>query len=317
MTHPASGVIPNTSATMPVQPQKPDADHTDKRPKTRTAVQSILLNLGLLTAGSALYIVGMNGILVPNHFLSGGVTGICLIIHYLFPVASIGVLYTLLNIPLFLLGWFQVSRKFVWYTAFGIIVFSVLTDAMAVPPVPLQNPVLAAILAGIVCGIGGGLILRSAGTAGGLDVLSIYLYKRFELRLGWSSFLLNALILGAAAFFFNLEMALYTAIFVFTQGRLIDKVTTGFNQRKLIFIISDKSHEISDRILNQLHRGVTFLEGQGAYTGQRTQVALSVTTLTELARMKRLIFDVDPDAFVVINDTMEVLGNRHGQRRVF
>ncbi len=308
-----------TRQAEPLPPEPSGDDGAAAGPWTRnlTSFQRILLNMGLITAGSIIYIIGLNSILVPQKFLNGGTMGICLIIHYLFPVWSLGLLYALVNIPLFLLGWFSVSRSFIWYTAFGIVIFSVLTDLIQVPALPIKDTMLSAILAGTICGIGCGVILRSSGSAGGLDIVSIYLYKKFELRLGWTSFFFNAVILVLAAFIFSLEMALYTLVFVFTQSKLIDAVVTGFNQRKMIIIVSDKSESIAARILEALNRGVTYLDGQGAYTGKKTKVLLSVTSMSELARMKDLVFGVDPHAFVVINDTMEVLGLRHGQRKVY
>ena len=277
----------------------------------------ILINLLLLTVGSAIYSIGLNGILIPHGFLSGGLVGVTLTFLYLFPFLSFGLLYALLNVPLFWLSWRNISRKFTIYTAFGIIVFSLMAELLKVQAFPIENPILAAILAGIVCGFGSGLILRSAGSAGGMDILMVYLNKKFELRPGMTSTVMNAIILLAGAFLFSLEMALYTLIFVFTQGKVIDAVITGFNQRKSIIIISEKSQEIAQGILNELQRGVTFLEGTGGYTGVRKRVIFSIVTLPELARLKEMIFDLDPQAFIVVNDTLEVLGIRHGQRRIY
>ncbi len=281
------------------------------------SLRRVLVNLFLLTVGSAVYAVGVKAILIPQQFLSGGVLGVTLIIHYLSPTLNLSLIYVALNLPLFWLGWFQIGRRFMLYTAFGVGVFSLAVEVIAVEPFPLTNPILAAVLAGLICGLGAGIILRSAGSGGGTDILGVYLNKRFSLRLGWTSFVVNGLILSAAAFLFGLEMALYTMIFVFTQGKLIDAVVTGFNQRKSIIVISDRSVEIAEAILNRLGRGVTFLDGQGAYTGQAKKVVFSIVTLAELARVKELVYGLDASAFVVINDTLEVLGKRHGQRRVY
>lgn len=281
------------------------------------SARRVTMNLFLLAIGSAVIVLGMNGILIPHRFLNGGVSGIALIVHYWIPSVGVGPLYLLFNIPFFALAWFQVSHKFMAYTGFGVLVFSLLAEVIKIPPFPVKDPILAAILAGIICGIGAGLIFRSAGSSGGVDILAVYLNKRFDFRLGWTFSMTNALILLMAAFFFNLEMALYTAIFVFTQGRLIDAIITGFNKRKTIMVISDQSREIADAIMNKLNRGVTFLDGSGAYTETPKKVIFSVVAMTELPRIKDLIFGLDPHAFVVINDTLDVLGYRHGERRVW
>lgn len=291
------------------------AAHTVRR--TFSHWKRILLNLFLLTAGSCIFSLGLNGILIPKQLLSGGLIGVALVLHYLFPALNTGLLYFLLNIPLILLGWFSVSKKFILYTAYGMTVFSLASAFIQPGVLDIQNPILAAILAGIICGIGVGLTLRSQGSGGGVDIVAVYLNKKFEFRLGVTFFLANTLVLAVGAHFFGLERTLYSLVYVYTSGKVVDSVLTGFNQRKSILIISDFAHEIAEQILSRLNRGVTFLQGTGGYTGDRKEVILTIITLTELARMKEMIFDIDPHAFVVINDTLEVLGKRHGTRRVY
>jgi len=295
-------------------PQKNKAEVIKRFLPTR----SLLMNLGLLTVGSFILAFGVNTILIPQQFLSGGALGISLILHYLFSHLGVGFLYLLVNIPFALLGWFSVSRRFMYYTAFGVAVFSF--AASVIPSTSLfniDNQILAAILAGIICGIGVGIILRSAGSSGGLAILAVYLNKKWEIRPGWTYSLFNSVILVGGAIIFSLEMALYTLIYIFTMGKVIDAVITGFNQRKQILIISDQPDLLAQEILKHLNRGVTFLEGEGAYTHKSKHIIFSIVSLTELARMKDLIFEIDPHAFVVINDTLEVLGYRHGSRRVY
>jgi len=277
----------------------------------------ICSNLFLLTAGSCIFAVGLNGILIPKELLSGGLVGVALVIHYLIPKLNTGLLYFLLNIPLLLLGWFSVSRRFILYTAYGMTAFSLAAGIIHPGVLNIQNPILAAILSGIICGFGVGVTLRSQGSGGGIDIVAVYLNMKMELRIGVTYFLTNALVLAAGAYFLDLEKTLYSLVFVYTSGKVVDSVLTGFNQRKSILIISDHPERIAEQIMSRLNRGVTFLHGSGGYTGEHTEVILSIITLTELARMKEMIFDVDPHAFVVINDTLEVLGKRHGTRRVY
>jgi len=289
----------------------------EKLVRTCLSAKKVLVNLCLLAAGSAIIAFGVNAVLVPKQFLSGGGLGIALIIHYLFPHLSIGFLYIFVNIPLIVLGWFHVSRRFMLYTVFGIVAFSSATQLIQPAPLAIDNPILAAVLAGIICGVGMGIIFKSAGSSGGVDILAVYLNKKWEFRLGWTFSLCNTVILAFAAMVFSLETALYTLIYVFTTGTVIDKILTGFNQRKQVLVISDHAQLLAEKILNRLNRGATFLEGHGAHTGQSRRVIFSIVAVTELARMKDLIFETDPQAFVVINDTQEVLGRRHGTRRVY
>lgn len=279
--------------------------------------RSVVFNCGLIVCGSIVFVIGMNSILVPQKLLSGGLVGTALIIHYMMPSFDIGLSYFVLNIPLLLLGWFHVSRRFMLYTIFGMSFFSVAANLLQTPIVQLSDPMLAALFAGVVCGVGGGVILRSLGSAGGLDIFAVYVNKRFGLRPGVVIMASNALVLVAGAAFFDVEKALYSLIYVYSSSRVIDVVLTGFNRRKALIIISKESHEIADRILFHVNRGVTYLKGEGGYTGEERDVIFTVTTLTELPRMKDIVYNIDPDAFMVVNDTLEVLGKRHGARRVY
>lgn len=279
--------------------------------------RKVFPNLALITVGSGIFVIGMNGILVPQHFLSGGAAGLALIIHYLVPRFDIGITYFILNIPLVLLGWFTISHRFIFYTGFGIGIFSLAAGILRVTFPPLKDPIIAALLAGIICGAGVGITLRSAGSAGGLDILAVFLNKKWGLRPGWVYSASNSVILLGGAFIFDLQMALYTLIYIYTSGKVVDTILTGFNQRKSILIISEHPQAIADRIMTQLHRGVTLFKGKGAYTQREKEVVFSIITLTELPKMKELVYDIDPDAFMVINDTLEVLGKRHGTRRVY
>jgi uncharacterized membrane-anchored protein YitT (DUF2179 family) len=291
--------------------------NSGKRLRSFGSWKRLSFNLFLLTIGGCIFAVGLNGILIPKQFLSGGVIGVALIAHYLIPKYNTGLIYFILNIPLILIGWFCVSRKFIFYTAYGMTAFSVATTFIAPKFPPVENPILAAVFAGIICGIGVGVTLRSQGSGGGLDIPAVYLNKKLELKMGLTYFLGNTLVLALGAYYFGLEPALYSFIFVYTSGKVVDSVITGFNQRKSILIVSDFSQAIADHILTELNRGVTFLNGTGAYTREHKEVILSIITLTELAKMKELVFDIDPNAFMVVNDTLEVFGKRHGARRVY
>ncbi|MEJ2071381.1 MAG: YitT family protein [Syntrophobacterales bacterium] len=275
-----------------------------------------LMNLGLIALGSLIFIIGMNGILVPHGFLSGGVVGLAILLHYLFPVANVGVVYFILNIPLFILGWFNISRRFMLLTLFGMLFFSLIA-AIYFPAFPkIKDPILAALSGGVLCGAGEGLILRSLGSAGGTDIIAVYLYNKYGLRIGLTTFLLSAAILLAGAFFYNLEMTLYTLIYLYAQGTITDAIMVGFNKRKTLMVISDHVQTIAQKIVEN-GRTATFFKGMGAYSGNERNVLYTVTNFIELPQMKDFIFKLDPDAFVVVYDTLEILGKRYGAGRIF
>ncbi|MFH2220188.1 MAG: YitT family protein [Pseudomonadota bacterium] len=283
----------------------------------RSTGKTILYNLFLISAGNLIFVLGMNGILIPNKLLGAGISGIAIIIHYLLPSSDVGGTYFLLNIPLMILGWFSISRRFMLYTIFGMASFSLAAAAINPPPILIDDLLLAAIFSGVVCGAGAGIVLRSIGSAGGSDILAIYGNQKFGFRPGAIFFSFNSLILVAGAYFFGLKIALYALIYVYTSSRVLDAVITGFNQRMSTLVISDKSKEIASGIFKQVNRGVTLLKGTGAYSGKPRDVILTITTLTELPKLKNVIFDVDPEAFVMVNNTLEVFGKRHGTRKIY
>jgi uncharacterized membrane-anchored protein YitT (DUF2179 family) len=280
-------------------------------------LKSFGINMGLILSGSFLFVVGMNSILIPAELLSGGVAGIAVLLHYLTPQTDVGLIYLLLNIPLAAVGWFHVSRRFIYYTMVGIVAFSAMASAVHVPAPKITDPILAALFAGVVCGAGAGIILRSVGSAGGLDILAVVLNKKYGLRPGSVISLVNILIISVGAFFHNFELSLYSIIYVYTSGASVDAVLTGFNRRKSMMIVSDKSEDIAFEILTRVNRGVTYLKGKGAYSGKDKQIIFTIISMAELAKMKEIVFAIDPNAFIVVNDTLEVLGKRHGKMRVF
>ncbi len=276
-------------------------------------LKSVGWNLILLTLGSLLCAVAINGILIPHRFVSGGVTGVALIIHYLRPSLSVALIYALANVPLFIAGWFFISRRFFAYSIAGTLIFSGAIAWVAVT-VPVQDKLLSALLAGLIIGSGLGIILKSQGSAGGPAILSVILLQRFSIRLGTTTLSFNVLVLTAAALLFSLEDALYTLIYLYVTSKVVDLVVSGLSQRKAVFIISPRWEAISTRILNEIHRGVTILHGQGGYSEREQQILYTVVSFQEIATVKRIVRDEDPAAFLVVSDTTEVMGHRIGNQ---
>jgi uncharacterized membrane-anchored protein YitT (DUF2179 family) len=274
---------------------------------------NVLWNLLLISVGSVMCAVAIKGVIIPKEFLTGGVTGLALLVHYLVPSVSVGVIYFVLNIPLFVVGWLFVGRRFFFYSLAGVVIFSM---ALTLPykVLPIQDMILAALSAGIVTGVGSGIILKSLGSAGGLDILSIILYKKYSIRPGTIVLAFNALLMTAAALHIPLEKVLYTLIFMFVTSYFVNLVVTGLSQRKAIMIISPQWKAISREIIDKLQRGVTVVCGEGGYTGNEIHILYSVITFSELSRFKEVIKKIDPDAFVVVTETLEVMGKRIGNQ---
>ncbi len=274
-------------------------------------LRQVLWNLCLIAVGSLLCAVAINGILIPQQFLSSGFVGLALVIHYFIPALPVAFLYFLLNVPLFALGWRFVGLRFFFYSLAGMLIFSCAVELVHIS-IPLQDKILSALLAGIITGTGAGIILRSMGSAGGLDILCVIMLQRFSVSLGTTSLAYNSIILIAGAILFSLERALYTLIYVYVTSHILNLVVTGLSQRKAVFIISSQWKEISKKIMYEINRGLTIMKGQGGYTGQEQQIIYTVITFQELAELKGMIKKLDRSAFMVVTDTLEVMGHRIG-----
>ena len=278
-------------------------------------IQSKLIgwNIFLLFIGSLLCALAVKGILVPKQFLAGGVTGLALLGHYVLPFLPIGFIYFLLNIPLFVIGWLFVGRRFFWYSLSGMLIFSAVIFG-PFPVLQIEDMILSALTAGIISGVGSGIILKSLGSAGGLDVLSVILFKRFSIRPGTTVMIFHGLLLAVAVFRLPLETVLYSLVYFYINSHFVNLVVIGLSQRKAVMIISLRWQEISREIMDKLQRGVTIVQGEGGYTGQRLHILYAVITLTELSRFKEIIRKIDPQAFVVVTETLEVMGKRIGNQ---
>jgi uncharacterized membrane-anchored protein YitT (DUF2179 family) len=270
-------------------------------------------NLLLIIVGSVMCAVAINGILIPNQFLAGGISGLSLFIYYLFPGVPVGVSNFLLNIPLFVVGWLFVGRRFFFYSLAGMALFSAAL-LVPVPVFPIHDPLLKVLTAGIISGVGSGVILKSLGSGGGLDILSVILLKRFSVRIGTTVMAFNCTLMLASLFRFNLDIVLYTLIYLFVTTQLINLVVTGLNQRKAVMVVSPQWQEIAREIMESMQRGVTIVNGEGGYTGHPLRILYAVITFQELSRFKEMVRQHDPQAFVVVTETLEVMGKGIGNQ---
>ncbi|MEA3222780.1 MAG: YitT family protein [Thermodesulfobacteriota bacterium] len=276
-------------------------------------IGQILWNLFLLSLGSTICAVAINGIIIPHQFMSCGITGVSLIIHYLVSSLPIGLLYLVINIPIFAMGWKLVGKRFFFYSIAGMVIFSVALSLIQVS-LPVQDQILSALLAGIITGTGSGIILRSLGSAGGTDILSVILLKRFSISIGTTTLVFNSLILMAGAILFSLEGALYSMVYFYVTTKVMDLVVTGLSKRKAVFIISEQWKEISREFLRKTRRGLTIIPGQGGYKGREEYILYTIIAFRDLPQLKQVIRSLDPDAFVVVMDTLEVMGQRMGNQ---
>jgi len=278
-----------------------------------TTPQRLLLDLVQIFLGSALCAIAVNGILIPKNFATGGITGLSLVIHNSIPFLNLGLIYLLINIPLFLLAWMSIGRRFFVYSIVGTLTFA-LAVAFIHYPVRIEDKILAALLAGLIYGSGAGIALRSSGSQGGLDILSVMLLRRFSISLGNTVLTVNLVVLLLIALFYSLDALLYTLIVIFVSSKVTSIVVTGLSQRKAVFVISPHWDAISREILKDIRRGVTIIEGRGGFSGRQEHILYTVVPIMEIGQMKNLIRQIDPEAFVVISNTLEVMNNRIGNQ---
>ncbi|MGQ9516610.1 MAG: YitT family protein [Anaerolineae bacterium] len=272
-------------------------------------VPRILLEYLIITAGALLVALAADVFLIPNQVVSGGITGVAIILYYLLGT-PVGIVTLLLNIPLFIAGvrWGGGLTTGI-RTVYAVIIMSFFIDFLQgrVPAVT-RDPLLYTVYGGIIDGLGLGLVLRFRGTTGGTDIIA-RLAKRFlGLNYGFTLLITNVIVLGAAAFIFGVEPAMYAIILAAISSKVIDLVQEGIQSTRAVIIVSNHPDKVREAILRELERGVTVLEGRGGYTGARREVLLCAVQRNEISRLKYILHQVDPEAFVIINAAHEVLG---------
>ena len=273
-------------------------------------------NLFLITVGAGIAAVAIKAVALPKALISGGVSGLCLLLYYATGRLTPGQWYLLLNIPIFLVAWRLVSRRFFFYSAYGMAALALGIDLVNFQ-VPIHDPMLAAIAGGAILGAGGGVVFHSIGSCGGNDVIAVLLNQRFNLRMGSYLFLFNLMLFALSLGVLDIDLVLYSLVLSFVASQVIDHVLTLFNQRKIIFIISEQAEAIAQEINQKLRRGGTFLYGRGTFTQQRRKIVMTVLNNFELKRMEESVFHIDPEAFVVIENTFNVLGRGFSKRKIY
>lgn len=276
----------------------------------RTARECAAAYLKILV-GSALYAAGFQFFLYPNAIVTGGVTGVAMIINY-FTRFPVGLMTLIINVPLFLYSWKKFGLSFILASLAGTVLSSVMVDLFAMVPFEVtREPLLGAIYGGIIKGFGLGVVYHTGATTGGVDIVAKFLRRKYQ-HINFSTFILGldaAVIIAFAVLFRRFDSAMYAIIAMFIASKVIDLVLYGAVNSKVCYIITDRSGEIKDGIVNELHRGVTFLHGEGAWSGREKHVILCVIKQSQIVELKHLVRAVDDKAFVIVSDSREVFGN--------
>jgi uncharacterized membrane-anchored protein YitT (DUF2179 family) len=277
---------------------------------------SVLWNLILLTAGAFVLSIGIKSIAIPNGFITGGFSGLSLLIYYIFGGLSPGTWYFVLNVPLFIAGWIFLSRRFFFYSLFGMVMVTVALDLVPFV-IPIRDKLLAAIAAGTLIGAGAGIYLHSFGSVGGSDIIAIILNQKYNMRIGRFYFYFNLILFGLSFGFLVIDKILYSLILTFIVSQVVDYFLSMFSQRKMVIVISDKADSIAAAISKKLQRGSTFLYGRGTYTGRRKKVLLTIVNNYQLKRLEEAVFTIDSDAFFITENTFNVIGKGFSRRKVY
>ncbi len=280
-------------------------------------VYTAVVDCAVIAAGAVLMGVALSVFMVPFKIAPGGVSGLATVLHYLTGL-RVSVLIPLINIPIFIIGIIRLERDSIVKSVFGTVVLSIATETAAILPPPTSDPLISAVFGGAVMGIGISAVLSRGGTTGGTDILVLVIRRSFsEVSVGRLYLLIDGAVIAMAGFAFSSgEVIFYSAVSLVVSTYMTDAALEGLNLARLVYIISDSNREICDRIYAELKRGVTGLNSVSMYSGRSGRILMCVIRKGQLSKLKKIIQDIDKDAFVIICDAKEVMGSGFKMRRI-
>lgn len=281
----------------------------------KLTIQKKIFRAVAITIGAILMATGLEIFLVPNHVIDGGITGISIMLSHITGV-ELGIFLFLLNLPFIYLGFKQIGKTFAISSVYGIIVLSVFTTLFHPVPAFTDDILLATVFGGMILGVGVGLVIRNGGALDGTEILAILINKKVPFSVGEIIMFINVFIIGAAGFVFGWERAMYSLLAYVIATKAIDTVVAGLEESKSVWIISDEADKIGEVVNARLGRGVTYLKGEGAFTGDDKKVVFSIITRLEESKLKSIVEEIDPSAFLAIADITEVRGGRFKKRDI-
>lgn len=279
-------------------------------------VGSIIRNLLLITIGSMVFGFGVKAIAVSNGMITGGMSGVGVLLFYATGKLSPGIWYLLINLPIFIAGWLMVSRRFFFYSLYGMVVAAISMD-MITATVPIHDGFLVMLAGGAVIGAGAGITFHSLGSMGGNDIIAVILNQRFNIRMGTYFFAFNIGLFSLSFSVIDVDMVLYSLAMSFVTSQVLDHVLSMFNQRKMVLIITEAAERLSTDINKQLNRGATLISGIGSYTKAPRTVIMTVVHNVQLKRLEELVLTTDPNAFMIMENTFNVIGRGFSRRKVY
>nr|WP_328699966.1 YitT family protein [Chengkuizengella marina] len=287
----------------------------NQRQHNKISIREILVRIFFIILGATLVAVALEMFLVPNTIIDGGIVGISIISSYLSKI-PLGVFLFFLNLPFLFIGYKQIGKTFAISTLLGVFVMSIGTFLLHSAEMATDEPLLAAVFGGTILGFGVGLVLRYGGSLDGTEIVAILVNKKTPFSVGEVVMFLNLFILGSAGFVFGWERAMYSLIAYFIAFKMIDVTINGFDESKSVWIISENHKEVGDAILFRLGRGVTYLSGEGGFSGDDKRIIFCIITRLEEAKLKSIVDELDPEAFLAIGNIHDVKGGRFKKRAI-
>ncbi|GED66843.1 membrane protein [Brevibacillus reuszeri] len=284
-------------------------------PRKRTKKRRLLMRALAIIIGAMLVAVGLEIFLVPNNIIDGGVTGLSIMMSHLTGL-KLGLFLFILNLPFLVIGYNQIGKTFAISTLFGVAVMSVGTALLHDVPSLTEDLLLSAVFGGIIVGIGVGLVIRAGGSLDGTEIVAILLTKKSPFSVGEVVMFFNLFILGSAGFIFGWDRAMYSLIAYYIAYKMIDLTMVGLEQSRSVYIISEQPDEIGDALAAQLGRGITYLSGEGGYSGEAKKVIFCVITRLEEAKLKSIVEEIDSSAFLAIGHIHDVSGGRFKKKNI-
>ena len=261
--------------------------------------------------GCALFGLGFNLFLIPNGLNAGGISGLSMVFVHLLKFGSIGTLTAMINLPLFALAGAKIGKKFFAGSLFGMVCSSLFIDLFTLLPRPDSEPLVGALYGGLLCGIGLGIVFSNGYSTGGSDIIVRLLKKRWpNVSIGVISTCFDLVVVALTGIMFgDISRALYCGVAIFVTGQVIDAVVYRFDYSRVALIITKQHEAVASAIAMELDRGATFLHGEGAYSHTDTKVILTAVKKQQLAELKALVVEIDPDAFIIVQEAHQVLGD--------
>lgn len=275
-----------------------------------------LIDLNKIVAiiiGTLLLAIAANSIFLPNRLLSAGLTGISMLLHFLFEW-RISLLVLVLNIPLFIIGYFYLDKRFLFYALLGMSSLSFWVEITGGIVIPTTDTLSVILVGGVIHGMGTGILFRGNVSTGGMDIIAKIINQHFSISMATVNFVLNSIILSLSMYYYGLDITIVTIATMFVSSQVANFMVDGLNHKRTLFIISSKEKykEVSEGLINELGRGVTVMAAKGAYTDEEKYFLYSTISISEVSKAKQIVLKHDSGAFMTISDTCQVIGNGKG-----